>query len=287
VPLVAVLLLVVAAACHCAWNLILKSEPQRAEVSLGAIMVGTVLSAPVLAVHSVREIPLEGWLLIALSGVFETAYVIALTAAYNAGDLSLVYPIARGTPALIIAPLSVALLGDRLSSIGVIAIVLVVVGIFATGQTGGDGIAPATRPGHGRAVGLAILTGLTISAYSFVNKLGVQQVPVPLYAAMVFALDAVLLAFVLRVRGGLTWATLPFDRWRPALVVGVLMMGAYMGVLGAMTLAPLAYVVAGRELSIVFTTIAGVVLLGEHVSVRRMGGAALIFVGLVAIALSR
>lgn len=286
-PLVAVLLLVGAAACHCAWNLIIKSESQRAEVTLGAIVVGALLTAPILAVHSVREIPLEGWLLIALSGVFETAYVITLTAAYNAGDLSLVYPIARGTPALIIAPLSVALLGERLSGLGVIAIVLVVAGIFASGQSSVDGASAATRRRHGRAVGFAILTGLMISAYSFVNKLGVEHMPVPLYAALVFAVDAVLLAIVLGARGGRRWPTLPWARWKPALFVGILMMGSYLGVLGAMTYAPLAYVVAGRELSIVFTTIAGVVLLGEPVTTRRSGGAALIFAGLVAIALSR
>ena len=188
-PLVAVLLVVGAAACHCAWNLILKSESDRAEVSLGALIVGAVLASPVLAVYGLRDISLEGWLLIALSGVFETAYVIALTAAYGAGDLSLVYPIARGTPALLVAPLSVALLGERLSAPGITGIGLVVVGIFATHQPASQGgTAGAGR--HGRAVVLAILTGLAISGYSFVNKLGVQRVPVPLYATLVFAVES-------------------------------------------------------------------------------------------------
>ena len=285
-PLVAVLLVVGAAACHCAWNLILKSESDRAEVSLGALIVGAVLTSPVLAVYALRDISLEGWLLIALSGVFETAYVIALTAAYGAGDLSLVYPIARGTPALLVAPLSVALLGERLSAPGIIGIGLVVVGIVATHQPASHD-ATAGGGSHGRAVVLAILTGLAISGYSFVNKLGVQRVPVPLYATLVFAVDAVFLAIVLRARGGLRWPLLPRGRWRPTVIVGVLMMGSYLGVLGAMTLAPLAYVVAAREMSIVLTTIAGVVLLGERASARRLGGATLIFAGLVAIALSR
>jgi len=286
VPLVAVLLVVGAAACHCAWNLILKSASDRAEVSLGALVVGAVLASPVLAVYALRDVSLEGWLLIALSGVFETAYVIALTAAYGAGDLSLVYPIARGTPALLVAPLSVALLGERLSAPGIIGIGLVVIGIFATHQPAGQG-GTAGAGSHGRAVVFAILTGLAISAYSFVNKLGVQRVPVPLYATLVFAVDAVFLTIVLRARGGLRWPLLPRGGWTPALIVGVLMMGSYLGVLGAMTLAPLAYVVAARELSIVLTTIAGVVLLAERASARRLGGAALIFAGLVAIALSR
>jgi drug/metabolite transporter (DMT)-like permease len=281
VPLAALLLVVGAAACHAAWNLVFKSESHRAEVSLGALGVGALIASPVLFVYPLSQVSLEGWALIVLSGILETAYVVALTAAYEAGDLSLVYPIARGTPAIVVVPLSVVLLGERLSGPGLLGIALVVVGIFATRQTGE---ATAQSP---RAVLLALLTGLTISGYSLVNKLGVQRIPVPLYATLVFAVDAVLLAVVLRARGALRWPPLPPGRWRSAVIVGVLMMGAYLGVLGAMARAPLAYVVAGREVSIVMTTVAGVVLLGERASWRRLGGAALIFAGLVTIALSR
>ena len=280
-PLAALLLVVGAAACHSAWNLVFKSETHREQVSLGALIVGAIMASPVLFVYPLRDVSLQGWTLIALSGVFETAYVVALTAAYRAGDLSLVYPIARGIPALVVVPLSIVLLGERLSLSGLAGIALVVVGIFGTRQSGG----PASHAP--RAIVLAGLTGLTISAYSLVNKLGVQQVPVPLYAMLVFAVDAALLAVVLKARGTLGWPPMPRARWRPALVVGVLMMGAYLGVLGALARAPLAYVVAGREVSIVMTTVAGTVLLGERASARRIGGAALIFAGLVMIALSR
>jgi len=134
---------------------------------------------------------------------------------------------------------------------------------------------------------LAVLTGLTIASYSFVNKLGVGLMPVPLYATLVFAVDAILLAIVLRARGTLRWPVLPRARWGPTIAVALLMLGAYLGVLGAMARAPLAYVVAAREISIVMTTVAGVVLLGERASWRRLGGAASIFAGLVAIAISR
>lgn len=281
-PLAAVLLVLGAAACHTAWNLVFKSQADRAGVSLGALIVGVVLLLPVLLVYPVREVSPEAWALILLSGVFETAYVVGLTAAYQAGDLSLVYPIARGTPALVVVPLSIALLGERLTATGLLGIMLVVIGIFAAhrpGRTPAGGDA-------GRAVVLALLTGLAISGYSFVNKLGVKIVPVPLYAMLVFAVDAVLLAVVLRARGPLRWP-LARGRWTAPVTIGVLMTGAYLGVLGAMTLAPLAYVVAAREVSIVMTTAAGVLLLGERASWRRLGGAALIFGGLVAIALSR
>lgn len=284
-PLPAVVLMLVAAACHTAWNLIFKSQSARAEVSLGALMVGVILLSPVLAVYPLRDVSLEAWGLVLLSGTFETAYVIGLTAAYQAGDLSLVYPIARGTPALVIVPLSVVLLGDSLSTRGLLGIALVVVGIFTahlSGASVGDGRASGDRT---RAVGLALLTGLTICGYSIINKLGVQRVPVPLYALLVFAVDALFLAVVLRLRGPLRWPLAP-GRWWPPFLIGALMIGAYAAVLAAMTQAPLAYVVAARETGIVMTAAAGVLFLGERATWRRIAGAASIFGGLVAIALS-
>ena len=280
-PFVAVVLVLAAAACHTTWNLIFKSQADRAGVSLGALVVGTLMLTPCLLVYSLRDVPLEAWALILLSGVFETAYVVGLTAAYQAGDLSLVYPIARGTPAFIVLPLSITLLGEPVTVLGMLGIALVVIGIFGAHLSAGDGTAAPPR-----AIVLALLTGCTIAGYSLINKLGVTIVPVPLYAMLVFAVDAILLAVVLRARGTLDW---PFarGRWKPAVTIGALMMGAYLGVLGAMALAPLAYVVAAREVSIVMTTAAGVLLLGERASWRRLAGAALIFAGLVVIALAR
>ncbi len=278
--------MLVAAACHTTWNLIFKAQSDRAEVSLGALIVGVVLLSPVFAVYPLRDVSLEAWGLILLSGVFETAYVIALTAAYQAGDLSLVYPIARGTPALIVVPLSVVLLGESLSATGLLGIVLVIVGIVAAHLPERAALGAQASGDRTRAVGLALLTGLTICGYSIINKLGVQRVPVPLYAVLVFAVDALLLAIVLRVRGPLRWPLAP-GRWKPAFVIGALMIGAYAAVLAAMTQAPLAYVVAARETGIVMTTAAGVLFLGERVAWLRIAGAASIFGGLVAIALSR
>jgi drug/metabolite transporter (DMT)-like permease len=282
VPTAALALVLVAAASHCAWNLILKSQTHRAEISLGALVVGVSLALPAFLIYPLASVSAEAWALIALSAVFETAYMLLLAAAYQAGDLSLVYPIARGTPGVLIVPLSITLLGESLSGTGLAGIALVVIGIFGAHLPGAHAAA-----GSMRAVGLALLTGVAIASYSLVNKLGVQRVPVPLYAALVFAADAVMLAVVLRAQGKLGWPPLPSGRWKPAVIVGVLMMGSYLGVLGAMALAPLAYVIAAREVSIVMTTLAGIALLGERATWRRLLGSACIFAGLVAIALSR
>jgi len=276
------LLVVGAAVCHSAWNLIFKSEPRRLQASLGALTIATALCAPVVLLYSPAALTPGTWALVLLSGALETAYVVALTAAYEIGDLSVVYPIARGTAPLLVVPLAILLLGERPSALGLLGIALVVSGIFA-----------AHRPAHhrgaassGAAVGLAMLTGVLIAGYSLVNKVGVQRAPVPLYAFLVFAVDTVLLALVLVLRGHELW---PRGRlaWSRAAAVGALMLAAYLGVLGAMALAPVSYVVAGREVSIVITALAGALLLREPQSTRRTAAAAVIFVGLVLLAVSR
>jgi drug/metabolite transporter (DMT)-like permease len=286
VPVIALVLVLGAAVCHGAWNFVLKSEARRLPASLGALAVAAALSAPVLFVHSLTELSARVWVLVLLSAVFETAYVVALTAAYEVGDLSLVYPIARGTAPLLVAPLAVVLLGERLSPSGLVGIGLVVAGIFASQGGPGGPLRAGASAGGRRAVALAALTGVMIAGYSLVNKAGVTQAPVALYAFLVLTADACLLALVLRVRRQLAW---PQGRaaWTRAGAVGVLMLAAYLAVLAAMSQAPVSYVVAGREVSIVITALAGALVLGERHSTRRVAGAAVIFAGLVVLALSR
>jgi drug/metabolite transporter (DMT)-like permease len=282
-PPAAIALVLGAAVFHSVWNLVLKSEPRRLEASLLALGAAVLLSAPVLFVHPLTDLPPRAWLLVLLSGVFETAYLITLTAAYEVGDLSLVYPIARGIAPLVVTPFAVLVLGDPVSTSGLLGIALVVAGIFATHA---GFLRSAAIPGAGRAVALAALTGVMITGYSLVNKVGVQTVPVVLWAFLVLFVDAVLLAIVLRVRGGLAWPRAGAPRWR-AIAIGVLMLCAYVGILTALSLAPVSYVVAGREVSIVVTALAGALVLGERHSRRRIAGAVVIFAGLVVLAFSR
>src|SRR5213595_13159 len=258
-PLAALLLVLGAAVCHSAWNLLVKTDARRLEIQSGALVVGVVLCSPALLIHPLTEVSRSAWAAILLSGVFETAYVFALTAAYGAGDLSLVYPVA------------VVLLGERPSAQGLAGIGLVVVGIYAShaGLVGGR---PATRA-NGRALALALLTGVFTAGYSLVNKVGVGLVPVPLYAFLVFGVDAALIHLVRWVRGGLT-SPLGHDAPRGrAVAVGVLMMAAYLAVLAAMAMAPVSYVVAAREVSVVVTAVLGALVLRERHSAPRIAGA--------------
>jgi drug/metabolite transporter (DMT)-like permease len=284
-PLGALLLVLGAALCHGAWNLILKNEPRRREVSLGALGVGVLLCSPVLLVYRVTDLSPAAWAVVLVSGVFETAYVLTLTAAYEAGDLSLVYPVARGTAPVCVAPLAVLLLDERLSAQGVAGIALVVLGIY--GSHAGSLRSWSVSDRNRRALALAALTGLMTAGYSLVNKVGVRMVPVPLYAFLVFGVDAALMYAVISRGRRARWPFSREARWSVMAAVGSLMMGAYVAVLFAMSLAPVSYVVAAREISIVMGAGFGVFVLGERHSIPRIAGALVIFAGLVVIALSR
>jgi len=284
-PLAALVLVLGAAVCHSAWNLLVKSDARRLEIQSGALIVGAVLCSPVLLMYPLSSVSRVAWGVILLSGLLETAYVFALSAAYGAGDLSLVYPVARGTPPLLVVPLAIVFLGERPSWQGLAGIGLVVLGICASHAGPAAGHVPG-QPNR-RALALALLTGVFTAGYSLVNKVGVHLVPVPLYALLVFGVDAALIYLVRWVRGGLAAPRVGDAPWGRTVVVGVLMMAAYLAVLAAMAQAPVSYVVAAREVSVVVAAVLGALVLGERHSAARVAGAAVIFTGLVLLALSR
>jgi drug/metabolite transporter (DMT)-like permease len=282
-PLAAVLLVLGAAVLHGLWNLLLKREGGRADVALGALLVGVALGTPAFFVYPVRNVPLEGWLLVLLSAVFETGYFLALSAAYEVGELSLVYPIARGTAPVVVAPLAVLLLGERPSVQGALGIALVVLGILASHAGSLSSVARSVEAR--RALGLALVTGLMTAGYSLVNKVGVALMPVPLYSVSVFAVNSVLFALVLH-RRGVRLAVGRQTPWRPMVTIGVLMLATYLAVMVAMSMAPVSYVVAAREVSIVVGAALGAIALHERHPTSRIIGAAIIFTGLAVIALA-
>jgi drug/metabolite transporter (DMT)-like permease len=284
-PLSALLLVLCAAVAHSFWNVLLKRDTRRLEIQSGALVLTSIAAAPILVFYPLETVTAQGWLLIALSSVFESAYAFSLAAAYAAGEMSLVYPIARGTSPLIVTPLALLVFGERLSATGVFGIVLVVAGIYASHAEAARGAMGAAHAR--RAVAFALLTGVVTAGYSLVNRAGVRAVPLLLYAYLVFVLDAALVLAARRVRGDTAW---PLGRalpWRTMLVVTVLMAASYLAVLSAMKIAPVGYVVAARESSILVTLVVSVLFLREPLSVGRVAGGLAIFAGLVVIALSR
>src|SRR3989442_3755137 len=125
-PLAALLLVLGATVCNSVWTLLVKSDARRLEIQSGALLVGVVLCSPVLLIYPLTGVSPAAWAAVLVSGLFEAGYVFALTAAYGAGDLSLVYPVARGTPPLLVVPLAIVLLGERPSWQGLVGVALVV-----------------------------------------------------------------------------------------------------------------------------------------------------------------
>src|SRR3989449_5351766 len=175
-----------AAVCHSAWTLLVKSAARRPEIRSGALLVGVVLCSPALLIYPLTAVSPAAWGAVLVSGLFEAGYVFALPAAYGAGDLSLVYPVARGTPPLLVIPLAIVLLGERPAWQGLVGIGLVVLGI-AAGHGGFPG-GPARV--NRRALALALLTGVFTAGVSLLKKLGGWLVPGPPYAPLVFAAGA-------------------------------------------------------------------------------------------------
>jgi drug/metabolite transporter (DMT)-like permease len=268
-----------AAVCHAGWNALVK-------VGLDPLST-TILIAVGAAVVSLVGLPFVGmpasaaWSWVIASVVVHVFYFAALAESYRTGDLGQVYPIARGSAPLMTATASAFFVGEHLSFFGWTGIVALAAGVLLLSARGG-------RIGHldRRAVGYALITALTICAYSLIDGIGARlsQNP-PAYVAWVFVANAVMLVpyGLWRNASGMTLALRRF--WGRGLAGGALQALSYGIVLWAMTLAPIAIVAGLRETSVLFGAVIAVLVLKEPLRPARMVAAALIVCGLVLIRL--
>jgi uncharacterized membrane protein len=308
-----VALVLVVAVLHVAWNALLKTSGDTLRTAERAMIVGVaVFALPVVV----------GWLavgrpglepqtvaLAVVSGIFEAAYFICLAEAYRRGDLSVVYPIARGTAPVFSVALGVTILGERLEPTGVVGVVALLAGILLVqrpwrvvgvirAHLARSRRAPGSvDPSAGSLVGaaeFAILTGVMIAGYSAVDSVGARQAPIWLYAAVVFPVCAVALVAWVRLvarRPGRLAATDPVAPapWLRAGAAGTISLGAYGLILIAYTLAPLTAIAPLRESSVVLASAWGALRMGEGVDgrdrARRLTGAGLVLLGAVLLAL--
>ena len=292
-----VALVAVSALLHVAWNVRLKTagEPLRAAtVGMLAATVG-IVPAGVAAwwLTGRPALPVEGVALGLLSGVIEAGYFVLLSAAYRRGDLSVVYPIARGTAPLLAVAIGVGLFGERLGLAGSLGVVLLLAGFMALQQPwravrrsgGGTGAGARLDP----AIAFALATGVTIATYTAVDRLGTRLINPLSYAAILWVTTSVTLVLWVRfVAGGDVFAG-GRDAIRSAAVGGWLTLGAYVLVLWALSVAPLSGVAPLRESATVFAAAWGSVRLGEAVSRRetwrRIGASVLIVGGAILLAI--
>ena len=267
------------AACHAGWNAFLKIklEPFSAMALIATFSALVVL--PVAPFVGIPPLPAWPWLLASMA--FHLGYFITLTEAYRTGDMSQVYPIARGTAPLMTAIIGTLFVGENVALLGWLGILALVSGVFLLSVRGG-------RDLHfdKRAVMFALATAVTICGYSVVDGIGARTAgSAHAYTVWLFILDGVMmLVFVLLRRG--TAVLRDFAGfWVSGLIGGTLSLAAYWIAIWAMTVAPIPLVAALRETSVLFAAVIAVVVLKEPLQRPRVIAALMIVAGLALIRL--
>lgn len=275
---------------HAGWNLLLKKSDRKIVFIWWFLLLFGIIYLPMLLYFLPGlEIPPGGWLCIVASGLIHGVYFGCIGIAYQRGDLSLVYPLARGSGPLFVPLLAVFLLEERIALLGGIGILLVIAGVYSVHLRSFSGRAflEPFRALRGGASLWALFTGLAIAVYTLVDKVGVGLVPPPvyIYIMMVITWLSITPWVLIRERDGLG------PEWRrhkrAIAAVGLLCGFTYLMVLFALTMGKVSYVAAVREVSIVLSSGFGIVALGEKHGRQKLLGAVLIVLGVIAIGASR
>jgi uncharacterized membrane protein len=282
-------IVLVAALFHASWNYLAKKSRKKIAFIWWFLLIASVGYLPMF-MYFLPQLTLTpaGWVCIIATGVLHALYFWFMGGSYERGDLSLVYPLARGSGPLFVPILAVTLLQEQLSLPGVLGIILVVCGIYFIHLNSFNihSMFEPFRAMRGSASIWALCTGGTIAGYSLVDKVGVGLVYPPVYIYLMFVISLLLLSpyVLVKERDALKM------EWQvnrgPILIDGFLVLFTYLMILFAFRLSKVSYVVAAREVSIVFSALFGIIWLKEAHAHQKIAGALLIALGVVFIGLS-
>lgn len=278
----AVVFVVVAAFAHAGWNTAAKRAGGGGAFVwvYSALSVALLVPAAIVYLVVTGDRPAWAWLLaVVVSGLLHAGYFVLLQRGYAEADMSVVYPLARGTGPLLTVVFAVTVLGERPGALALAGAGAVIVGVFVIG--GGSA-------GGGRAltgVGYGLVTGLTIAGYTVWDDHAVTTLAVPPLAQMAgsVAVEALVLSPVALAHRAELPALWRQHRWK-AVVITVLSPLAYVLVLYALRIAPVALVAPARELSIVIGGVIAWRVLHEPSPARRLAGAVVVLAGVFALA---
>jgi len=273
VPLFALVLVLTSALLHAIWNAIVKSGGDHLVAAWGTATGAAITALPMMGATG---LPSPGSLLfVGVSGVLHALYNLALVRAYDHGDLSLVYPIARGiAPALATAG-AVVVYQEALPAVAYTGIGLVTLGVLLIGESGRH--VPMSRP----AVLWSVLTAACIAAYTLVDRQGIRLTSTTSYIMGLFWINAVLLSFYVRVRrDAWPWRLVAPGRWGPLAVSGIFSLVAYLLVLLALSISRVGYIAALRETSVLIAAWVGWRHLGDPHGMPRLLSSAVVVAGL-------
>ena len=267
------LLVVFAASIHAIWNAVVKASDDRHLTFAAILSAGILLGLP--AAFFVEPPPAAAWPYLAVSIAVHNAYFVLLTLAYRFGDLSQVYPLARGTAPLAVGILAALLAGEMPGPTAAAGILLVSAGIASLAFAGRGGV--SLKP-----VLLATATGLLIAGYNVADGLGMRQAVSP-WGYIVWLNLLVGLPFVLGVAAWHRQRLVPFlkARWKTDFSLGFLNIVAYVLFLYALSQGAMAHVTALRETSVLMAVLIGAVKLREPFGGSRIAAACVTVAGLI------
>jgi drug/metabolite transporter (DMT)-like permease len=264
-----------AALLHAGWNAVVKLGLDRFSSILVLALVQGGIALLLLPFFDPPARAAWPWIL--AGSALHSGYKLALIQAYKHGDLSQVYPLARGTAPLIVAAGGALLIGEAMSPLGLAAVASIAAGIILTALGGkkGEGLSRA-------GLGFALLTACFTASYTMADGVGARLAgTVSGFTLWMFLLDGlVMLAWGLFTRGTSAIVAL-LPAWRGGVAAGAMSLGSYWIAIWAFTRAPLALVAALRETSILFAMLIAFVLLKERIGPIRLAAASLILLGIV------
>ncbi len=265
---------------HAGWNAVIK---YRLEPLVTTVLISLGAAALALALVPFTGFPARAaWPWIVASVIIHLAYFAFLIESYRAGDMSQVYPLARGAAPFITASLGPLVVGEVVTDLAFTGIAILAAGVILLSLWGGR---EASRI-DARAIGFALLTAVMICAYSLVDGIGARLAGTAhAYSVALFAgIGPVMLIYARLRRGRAVIATMR-KHCAIGLTGGVLQFGSYGVAIWAMTLAPIAVVAALRETAVLFGAILAALVLKEPLSLPLILAVLLILAGLVLIRL--
>jgi drug/metabolite transporter (DMT)-like permease len=283
-------IVLVAALFHAGWNFLAKKSEKKMAFIWWFLLIAIIGYLPMFLYFWPRHtVSPAGWACIVATGILHALYFWFMGGAYERGDLSLVYPLSRGSGPLLVPVLAVIFLREQLSFVGIAGIALVVGGVYIIHLKSFSAAAfvEPFRAMSGSASLWALCTGGTIAGYSLVDKVGIGLVYPPVYIYLMFVISLFLLSPYVLVKEREALKSEWLANKGPVLIDGFLVLFTYMMILFAFRLSKVSYVVAAREVSIVFSALLGIFWLKERHAPQKIAGAALIALGVVFIGLSK
>jgi drug/metabolite transporter (DMT)-like permease len=272
--LAATLLALAAAGLHAAWNLVAKRSVDRVTTLSAQFVVGGLIGVLVLAIT--RDLPAAAWWPALITGLVHVPYLLLLAYAYEHGDFSVAYPVARGTGAVLAAVGGVVLLDDDLGVVGAVAVLVVAAGMWLLS-------AGATSTQLSTALGV----GVTIGVYTVNDSRAVRSFGLTYPFAAFVAIGVVMSIYVVATGRVPRFVATMRVGWRQAAITGAMAVLAYVLVMIAVRRAPVGYVAALRESSVLIAAFLGNRYLDEGAVHRRTLAAGVILAGLVLLVAAR